>query len=451
MVFLLVFLFSPLFICKAYENSGFPKDKNYNVIFILIDALRSDHLGCYNYHRNTSPFIDNLAQKGILFSQAFSQANWTLPSVASIFTSKYVIQHKVFNIESKLKESELTLAEALKIFGYKTAAFTTGIFLNKQFNLCQGFDVYEDIPLDLSTDIPRPPKKNIKEILPDILTWVKNNRNAKFFLFLHIMDVHPPLYLPDDGDDNLYDHSYNGIVNQMSLDLRLKKQIYGNLFFRTGGQIVQLQQKDINHIICHYDAAINYTDKYIGKLLDEFKNMGLMDKSIIILTADHGLDLFDHNTLFCYPSQLPYDELIHVPLILYHPDFAQKGKKIPVLVQLIDLFPTILDFLGIPVKKDAEGISLIPLICGKNDSYSQRYIYATGSPERNTYMGRCTQTIRSPGWKLIKIPYVPDYSIYELYNLNKDSREQCNIIYKDPEIASQFIIELENWLKKNDK
>jgi arylsulfatase A-like enzyme len=439
----------PACACWAQERPAPAKDKKYNVIIILIDALRADHLGCYNYSRDTSPNIDNFAKEGVLFSRAYAQANWTLPSIASIFTSKYVVNHKVFNIESKLSESELTLAEALKIFGYKTAAFTTGIFLNKQFNLCQGFDVYEDIPLDLSTEIPRPPKKNLKEVQPRVLSWVKNNSDAKFFLFFHIMETHPPLYLPEDGNDNLYDPDYKGVVNRMSLDLRLKKQIYGNLFFQEDGTTTRLQRQDINHIVCHYDAAVNYVDRYIGELLKQFKGMGLMENSIIILTADHGLDLFDHNTLFFYPSLAPYDEIAHVPLIIYHPALARKGAKIPTPVQSIDLFPTILDFLDIPLKKDAEGRSLIPAIYGKEDDSSQRYIYSTGSPERNTNLWKCTQTIRSPQWKLIKIPYAPAYSSYELYNLEKDPKEQSNSIYKEPAVVDQLVVGLENWIKKN--
>lgn len=442
-IYLLFFIFINRSQAESFEK------KDYNVILIVVDALRADHLSCYGYSKQTSPNIDHLATKGVLFLQAFSQATWSLPSFASIFTSRYVPQHKVFNIKTKLDNAEITLAEILKIFGYKTVAFTSGVLLNKQFNLCQGFDVYEDIPFEKSTREAM--KRPIREMMPDILTRLRNNRDKKFFLFLHVMEAHPPLHLPVDGDDNMFDPEYQGIIDDLSLNFSLKRKAYGNLIFQKNGEIIQLGQNDINHIISHYDAAINYTDSYIGKLLDELKKIELINNSIIILTADHGLDLFDHNTLFNYPPQMPYDEIIHVPLIIVHPDIRRRVKVTSESVQLIDILPTILEFLHIPPKEDAEGKSLVSLIKKERGPSLDRFVYSTGSRERNEDIWKCTYAIRTPKWKLLMRSFARQYSTFELYNIKEDPKELNNQIYRETAMRNQLIIKLRNWLSSHQE
>lgn len=459
-IFLFLYLLLSVFIPNSKAESS--NNKAYNVVLIVIDALRADHLGCYGYPSNTSPNIDNFAKKATLFLDAFSQATWTLPSFASIFTSKYVGQHKVFNTESKLSDSELTLAETLKIFGYKTAAFTSGVYLNRQFNLSQGFDEYYDISFDLNSQV----KFNLKDNLPRLLTWLDNNQNNRFFLFLHIMETHPPLHLPEDGDDNIFDPNYRGKIDNLSLSLQLRDKVYGDLLFDKW-KIMKLSNKDTNHVISHYDAAINYVDRYIGKLLAELKERGLIENSIIILTADHGLDLFDHKTLFNYTRQPPYEEIMHVPLIFFYPEINQGGKNINMPVQLIDLYPTVLELLDIPPNKNIEGKSLVSLIAGKETGSLDRLAYCTGCDSRSKKMKECNYAIRTTEWKLIKASQMFNLSYFEfkpitvirilellfppfkLYNLKRDPRELDNRYYKEVKIRERFIKQFKDWLGKN--
>lgn len=458
-IFLFLFLLLSVFIPNSKAESS--NNKAYNVVLIVVDALRADHLGCYGYSGNTSPNIDNFAKKATLFLGAFSQATWTLPSFASIFTSKYVGQHKVFNTERKLSDSEMTLAEILKIFGYKTAAFTSGVYLNRKFNLSQGFDTYEDIPFLLDSPI----KANIKETLPRLLTWLDNNQNDKFFLFLHIMEVHPPLYLPEDGDDNIFDPDYKGKIDNLSLSLQLRDKVCGDLLFDKW-RLMKLSNEDTNHVISHYDAAINYVDRYIGGLLAKLEERGLMENSIIILTADHGLDLFDHKTLFNYTRQLPYEEIMHVPLIFFYPEINQGSKSINTPVQLIDLYPTILELLDIPPNKNIEGKSLVSLIEGKETDSSDRLAYCTGCDSRSKNMRECSHAVRAPEWKFINRPFMPSRSYFEgnplnlirifrsflafpeLYNVKRDPQELDNQFYKKTKIKGYLAAEFKKWLSK---
>lgn len=435
--------------------------KDYNVILIVVDALRADHLGCYGYFLKTSPNIDDLARKGVLFSQAYSQATWTLPSFASLFTSRYMPQHKVFNKWTKLDDSELTLAETLKIFGYKTAAFTAGIFLSKIYNFYQGFDVYQDLFMDdnayfssmpviewLRTRASKahPPKRSMGEMYPNIEKWLKENKDKKFFLFIHMMDVHPPLHLPDDGDDNMFDPGYKGRVDTLNIDMSLRKDNFGNMIFFHNGSSMELSKKDIQHIVSRYDAAIYYEDGYIGRLLNKLQEMGLAENSIIILTADHGIDLFNHNSLFSYAAQAPYEELIHVPLIIFHSDLGH--KKIITAVESIDILPTLLDLLKIPPKKDAEGKSLLPLMKRDKEIVQKGAIYSMSSAENNTDIWRCSYSIRASDWKLLMRPYSKYLSVYELYNIKDDPLELRDRINDNVDERNGLLIKLKNWLRE---
>ena len=174
----------------------------YNVVLITIGTLRADHLSCYGYHRNTSPHIDELAKKGILFEQAISHANWTLPSHASILTSKYVWNHWVDSRDKSLAHEEITLAEIMKKYWCKTAAFVGGLDLVSNHGLNQGFDLYYDETGD-------EPMGSFKDIIPKAIQWLRKNKNKRFFLYIHGYDPHPPYSTPDPYR-SLFTSDYDG-------------------------------------------------------------------------------------------------------------------------------------------------------------------------------------------------------------------------------------------------
>ncbi len=411
MLLILVISLKQSFVFGKEDTILIPR-RQYNVILISVDSLRADHLSCYGYFRNTSPNIDKLANEGILFEQGISQADWTLPSLVSLFTSKYISVHGIcwFN---KLPDSELTFTEVLKKCNYRTAAFYGKLNLTNS-NLFQGFDFCDGKKDNLAS---------FKDLVPSAINWLKENRNSKFFLFLHGLDVHEPYHTPNE---NIFDPDYNGIADYICLTKLARHRVYRNFYFTEGGKMISLTSKDISHIIAHYDAGISYADGFIGELLRSLDELNLTDKTIIILLSSHGEELFDRGVIMQHGPRY-YDEIIRVPLIIKHPQI--KGSiRIRTQAQLIDVMPTILDFLDIPKNKEIQGNSLISLIEGN------------ASADFNEYVFSGIFTVRSLKWKLIDKK--------ELYNLIKDPKELNNLAINYPEI---YIKLDQEWFKQKEK
>lgn len=398
-----------------------------NVIIISLNSLRADHLGAYGYRRNTSPNIDKLAKNGVLFEHAQAQSNWTLPNLVSLFTSKYVHSHGIYKRDQKVSEKELTFPEILKLYGYKTAAFVGGLDVVSDYGLNQGFDYYSD-------KTNGNPTVSFKETMPKILNWLKINKDSKFFLFIQSYDIHYPYNHPEPYD-HMYDRHYSGILSELPIDYSFLKTIHNDTGVLKDKQ-ARLGIKDIEHIIAHYDGGITYTDKFIGELLGEIEKLKLSDNTIIIITSEHGDELYDHGSFDRFGQNNLYEEVVHIPLIIRNPALNLKGKRITSLVQLVDIMPTLLDFLGIPINKEAQGLSLFPLIEGKNikDNFN-KYVYAEADCNK--------RSIRTKEWKLI-------YSSnkYELYNLYRDLKEEHSIVDQKPEVVYELMQKLSDWYEK---
>ena len=290
------------------------------------------------------------------------------------------------------------------------------------FGFAQGFDYYND-------DTKDSPMGSFKDIIPKAIEWLKENKNNKFFLLIQGYDVHPPFNCPQPYQD-MYDPNYNGIIKELSLDYSLLKNIQGgNLFLN--GKIIKLSEEDINHIIARYDAGINYADKFIGEIIKELDKLNLFNKTIIIIISEHGEELHDHGSFDRFGRKNLYDEVIRVPLIIRHPNL--NGKRIKEQVQLIDIVPTTLDFLGIPINKEAQGLSLIPLIENADIKKDyNRFAYSEASPQK--------WAIRTNQWKLIY-----DNGNYQLYNLKDDGSEVNNLAIKNPEVVYELTQNLLEW------
>lgn len=417
-IFMIIFIFT----YAASAPSG--NDQQFNVVLMSLNAVRADHLGIYGYKRNTSPNIDKLAEEALIFDQAIAQSHWTLPSQASIFTSRYVHSHGVYERTEKLSEKELTLPEILKIYNYKTAAFVGGLDMVAAYGLNQGFDYYFD-------NTKGKPMSSFKEIIPPAIEWLRENKDNKFFLFIQGYDVHAPYHQPAPYED-MHEPDYNGIINQLHLDYHLLKNIHKDTLLFEGKRI-KLSKEDINHIIAHYDAGISYVDKFIGELLKEINQSNLSDKTILIITSEHGEELSDHGGFDRFGQKNLYEEVIRIPLIIKHPYI--EGRRFTNQVQHIDILPTILDFLGIPINKEAQGLSLAPLIEGQAIKKEfNRYVYSEASP--NKWATRTRQ------WKLLY-----NHGDYELYNLQEDRAETDNLFSQRPELVYELAQTFLEWRK----
>ncbi|MFH0935282.1 MAG: sulfatase [Candidatus Omnitrophota bacterium] len=414
-----VFGIFAVFVFRYYQVSK----KKANIILLIIDCLRADHLGCYGYARDTSPHIDKLAQEGVLFSNVFSQAGYTTASIPSIFTSKFPLSHGVWlPAKHKLSDEEITLAEILKDNGYNTAAFTGGGFTSHLYGFDQGFDLYQEVEWG-----------DIKEINNLVFNWLEQNQNKEkpFFLFLHCYTVHEP-FNPPEPFASMYTSNYQGQFKGARLD--------SVLFEKIRKKPLDYNSEDIDYIISQYDGGIRYYDENIGELLKKIEGLKLFSNTIVILTSDHGQDFMEHGTI---SHRDIYDVGIHVPLIVRTPYLLPNNKKINALVRSIDIFPTILDMVALLGKNDIaiEGNSLLPAMLGQNVR-KEHPVYSLGADNDNR--GRIS--LRTRNWKLIATRKKNEY---ELYNLKNDPGELINLVSTEKEQFKVLKQKLDNYIKQS--
>lgn len=312
-----------------------------------MDTLRSDHLGCYGYHRNTTPYIDSLAESGVRYLNVTAGEPWTLPSMATIFTGLLPLEHNArrrgesyFGIDTEA----FTLAEYLGRSGFTTAAFFNVIFMNASFGFHQGFDHF-----DCFSSLGSSSDRNAAQTVDDVFDWLDGNqRSDPLFLSVHFYDPHLTYSPPDSFADIWVDPEYIGH------------------FDSSGGQreavvnvnmgAVNLSPEDLYNLQALYDGEIAYTDYEIGRLLAGLRNRGLTEDAIVILVADHGEEFLDHNK-FGHAHSL-YQELLNVPLIISGSGFIS-GTTSSFNVSQADILPTILAWADIEIPQDIFGIDLL--------------------------------------------------------------------------------------------
>lgn len=421
--------------CSHSPAATPPPEAPPNIIFISIDTLRADHLGCYGYERDTSPGIDALAKESVRFDHAFSQSSWTLPSHMSMMTSQYPHVHGVETGRKPLPDSAVTLAEVLSSSGYYTAAFVSWVYVDSRYGFSQGFDAFKElIPPKNKVDSSTKWSFKAKQVADAAIEWVEkpNRGETPFFLFVHFFDPHID-YAPPDGYDKMFDPDYAGPAQ--GTFQWLKTYIKG--IHRVPNKIAP---RDLEHVKALYDGEIRYTDLHIKRLLDAVdKHVGL-DNCLVVLTSDHGEEFFDHGSMEGHQWTL-YDEIIHVPLIIRFPQHRHAGKVVSDPVELIDIAPTIIDFACAEAPPNFEGRSLRPLATSPPDA--ERLVFA--ETRRHTVR----QSIRGPRYKLIHTDPtgtnargIPIVSGYQLFDLEADPGEQKNIFDPDQDISKLLVSRL---------
>jgi arylsulfatase A-like enzyme/Flp pilus assembly protein TadD len=368
-VFRFAFLAVAAFVCTiSYGQPSTP------VILISVDTLRADHLSCYQPGRKLTPHIDSLAKNGTLFSQVNSPYPLTLPAHVALFTSTYPFTNGVQDNGVPLNASPATLATELKSAGYRTGAFVGSFILDRRFGLARGFDVY-DGPLDLHKKtengaIER--KRPGAQVAEAAKRWVEQNKNAPFFLFLHLYDLHLPYDLP-------------------------------------GG----------------YSGELAYIDHVLGDFFDFLQRRGLMEKSLVVFTSDHGEGLGDHGE--STHGYFIYQSTLHVPLIVHWPTNSRRipQDRVDEPAGLLDVTPTILESLGIRAPAGMKGRSLIGA-GGEREVYSES-IYA-----RSHFGCASLRSIRAGRYKYIEAPKP------ELYDLASDPKELHNLYEQQRPKAAQL-------------
>ncbi len=389
---------------------------DFNAVLITIDALRADHLSCYGYHRST-PVIDSLARAGSLFEHAISQAPWTFPSFISMMTSLY--PETISNCERvALDPARTTLAEVLSANGVGTAAFLSNPCLVNLYNVTQGFDyvshAYQqpvfmqnivgsklyDIIGEINAKLFL--REDAEILVERALSWLEKNKDGRFFLWIHFIEPHVPY---GDPWNNLWpsDPAYHGKIGR-GWD-EFEKFYEGR---------TKLNDADISHLKFLYDGDIHYVDYHLEGFFNYLKQQNLWDKTLIILTSDHGEEFLEHGRLIHGIGA--HAELVRVPLIIKLPG-QNEARTIPGQVQLLDLAPSVLDVFGLPPAKDMMGRSLLPVIGGQERD--PRPAFSSCS-----YLGHRIISIRYENYALI---YNEDKNSFRVYDIETDPLELRNI------------------------
>jgi arylsulfatase A-like enzyme len=407
------------------EGAG-PSDDRWNLILISIDSLRADHLHSYGYRRKTSPSIDAFAKEGVLFENAIAQSPWTLPSHASLLTSLYARTHGADEASHAIGSETSTLASALQGAGYRTHAVVSGTFMWSRFGFNIGFDTYDDSLIQdtfkknhEATTTPRVHAR-IQRILDDA--------SGPFFLFAHYWDVHYD-YIPPPPFARRFGHKYDG-------------EMTSNQFIKNPAIHKDMNPRDLRHLVALYDGEIAWVDSYIGKLIADLKRRNLYDRTVIVLTADHGDEFFEHGEKGHQHSL--YQELLHVPLIVRVPK-AEGGRRVTDRVELIDVMPTLLNLLGVAAPAGIQGRSFEPLLTG--ESWEERPSISEttmATKSRDAKKNSDSWAIYRGQYKLIV--FAENHYPIELYDLARDPGEKEPLA--DRELASRLLEDYQGWIEQ---
>jgi len=394
-------------------------EKRLNLVVIVIDALRKDHLGIYGYKRETSPNIDNFAKKAVVFKNAISQCSWTNPSIASLFSSLCPSVHGVISYDEKKADyfnyKIATIAEILKEKGYTTGAFVANHFINKKLKFNQGFDVFDSINSKY--------KPLASELNEKALKWIAKNKNKNFFVYMHYMDAHGP-YEPPEPYDNFF---------KSNEDRQMSDEEYSKLMFLSVGK--EKDNNDLNYYIDKYDGEIRYVDYHIGKIIKKLGEYDLFDNTIVIVTSDHGEAFFEHG--FCGHGYSLYNEEIYIPLIVKFPKDIKISEINNDKVGLIDISATMLNILSCKFPHKTNGKNLLSF---SNKMMSNNLIIFSEEISLTT-KGPPKIAMLKDNFKAIYM--VATQQITELYNLDKDKFEKENLINVYPDKYQELTKDIE--------
>ncbi len=407
-----------------------------NIVLIGIDSLRADHMSCYGYHRLTTPHIDRFAQEGTLFERTYSAHIPTTSAYASMLTGMDVFTTQVVALRHKgpLRPEVRTLAEVLREQGYHTTC--VGFSGNPS---SRGFDTYLDYAGWGSWNEGRNPKaQNLNRVaIPELDRLV--SLKEPFFLFLRHMDPHAP-YLPPEPFERMFYHGNECDPRNKSMEPVMSFKPFRDFF--ASWMPPGITDKD--YVIAQYDGAIAYMDAAIRSIFTALESHGILDDTIVVINADHGESLYDHECWFDHHGL--YDCTLHVPLIIRYPKKVPAGQRVAGYNLHQDLMPTLLELAEIETDIPFDGKSLMPMIRGEVASHASEF-----------YITECTwmrkHGWRTPQWKLI-VALEPDFHFkppVELYNLVEDPEEHVNLAEAHPDIVSVLRERMERWIARREQ
>ncbi|MBX3393988.1 MAG: sulfatase-like hydrolase/transferase [Phycisphaerae bacterium] len=374
---------APVASSQSSEPISLPPDAPSNIVLITLDTTRADRIGCYGHAGAMTPALDALALEGARFSRAISSAPLTFPSHASLFSGVHPPVHGCrVNATDSIRDSIPLLTDALRARGYATAAFVSAFVLHHRFGLNRGFDVYDD-GLNESHDFGSHGERRGDLTCDAAIKWLSNRKPGPFFIWLHLFDPHEPYAAPPP-------------FNEMS---------------------------------DAYDGEIAFADSQVARVVEALSRAEHWDNSLVVIIGDHGESLMEHGE----PTHglLLHDSTLRVPLIVRWPRRVPKGRVIDASVELVDIFPTVADFIGMEPLERCSGRSLRST-WETDESWSDRLIYSeTQYPWRSYGWAPMTSLVRG-NWRYVEAP------IRELYDRETDPGETVNLASKRADLADEF-------------
>jgi len=451
-----------------------------NIVIVLCDDTRPDHMGCYGYGRNTTPGIDRIAREGTLYENCISPAVWTLPSVACLFTGTYNSLNGVFRGHPYLDSRFETLAEILGREGYRTLAVSNIAWISRGTRFDRGFQRFHQnwqlvqSRSDVAWDrrIGRVRARNMLAGPVSLLNgvwgryfWKRRDYGAlrttevverwireaagdtrPFFLFVHYLEPHLLFNPPEPYRSRFFrDSGEVGRAMEVNQDA---------LAYAEGR--VQMTENDFALLRNLYDGEIAYTDHHVGRIASLLEDLGVGDTTALFITSDHGQNLGDHGLMshrYCL-----YDTLLKVPLIARLPGVFDAGQRVSEQVQSVDIYPAIMNMLGLEITPHLQGTSLLPAAL-KSKSRDFAFAEYLASPSSMASTGllegkgmiadgvrldRKMRAVRARDFKLIK-KYDPGEED-ELYNVMEDPGETENLCGTMPDEAARLGAVLDEWL-----
>jgi choline-sulfatase len=391
--------------CRRAESGRPGCAAGFNVLLITLDTTRADCLGCYGHPVVKTPAIDRLAAEGATFTQCTSCVPITLPSHASILTATYPFVHGTrLNGTLFADEGNVTLPEILRGAGYATGAEVAAVVLEAMWGIDQGFDTFGGLPprgTDAARDRPTGPLKLMASEPADAvcdraIQWLAEHGSERFFLWVHFFDPHAP-YEPPEPFQSQYENPYLG--------------------------------------------EIAFMDQQIGQLVNRLKANDLDRKTLVVVVGDHGEAFAQHRE--GTHGYFVYDSTLQVPLIFRCPGKIPAGRRIEAQVSIVDITPTLLDFLGMAPKPDAQGVSLLSLLSGREEA-RPRAVYAECMAAHLDLGYAPLWCLRSGGWKYIHAP-TP-----ELYDVANDPGETVNLAAKHPDRVADMREQLRGLIAESE-
>jgi arylsulfatase A-like enzyme/Tfp pilus assembly protein PilF len=358
-----------------------------NLLLITLDTTRADRLGAYGWPQSVTPALDRIASEGVVFQHAVAPAPLTLPSHASLFTSKYPPAHEVRdNGGFFLDERETTLAERLKARGFKTGGFVGAYVLDRHWGIAQGFDSYFD-NFDLRFDAPSvgDVERPANEVADRALAWLDTAKSERFFGWIHFYDAHSPYAPPEPYRTRFADRPYLG--------------------------------------------EIAFVDSQVRRVMEFLERQHLLDRTVVVVIGDHGESLGDHDE--STHGFFLYESVLHVPLLIKAPYDGLRGRRVADLVRTVDVVPTVLELLGLPPADGTEGQSVLPLMTGTVRELGLA-AYAEAVYPRYHYGWSDLRSLTSGRYKFIEAPRP------ELYDLEQDPGERRNLYGERQALAERM-------------